>query len=288
MGEVVPENDLPGSAVPEEDLPNTAVPETDISNVNPPGQPMETPPEPGGVPQLPVSGYGPGVYDVAKSAAMATPMGQNIKQVAQPFATAGSKVLTQYAANPITKLAPDLAAMAYGVPPPYATSQAIGATQGAYNVARKLPPTAPGPVNPMMETEFGKEIARRAAAAEAETLANRSMIQKIAMSKVMQTAGSVAGPVLNTAARVAGPAGLAYNMYEAGQMAGNTQLGERLAAGQGGAAQRAFRNMNVPYGAGFNQSISQQQAQDILASKSARDIQAFGGTEALRKKALGL
>jgi hypothetical protein len=205
----------------------------------------------------------------------------------QPYGAAASKVLGQYAANPITKLAPDLAAMAYGVPPPYATSQAIGATQGAWNVARKLPPTTT-PVDPMMQTQFGQEIARRTAAAEAEQLANRSMIQKIAMSKVMQTAGSVAAPVLNTAARVAGPAGLAYNAYEAGQMARDTQLGERLAAGQGGAAQRAFRQMNVPYGAGFNQNITQQQAQNILASKSARDIQAFGGTEFLRKKALGL
>lgn len=258
--------------------------------VLPPGTLGDEIPEASGVaPQLPISGYGTGVVDVAKSAAMATPMGQNAGRVMQPYAAGASKLMGQYVNNPLTKLAPDLVAAASGVPPPFATAQVIGSTQGAYNVARKLPPTpAPGPVNPMMQTEFGQEIARRAAAAEAEQLANRSVIQKIAMSKVVQTTASVAAPVLNTAARVAGPAGLAYNMYEAGQMARDTQLGERLAAGQGRAAQQSFRNMNVPYGAGFNQTVSQKQAQDILASQSARDIQAFGGTEFLRKKALGL
>jgi hypothetical protein len=254
-------------------------------SVLPPGTLGDQIPEPSAVPQLPVTGYGPGVFDVAKSAAMATPLGQNAGRVMQPFAAGGSKLLGQYTANPITKLAPDLIAAASGVPPPFATAQAIGATQGAYNVARKLPTTAPGPVNPMMQTEFGQEIARRAAAAEAETMANRSMIQKIAMSKVMQTAGSVAAPVLNTVGRVAGPAGLAYNVYEAGQMARDTQLGERLAAGQGGAAQQAFRQRNPVYGT--NNQISADQARAILSGGSARDIQAFGGTDFLRERALG-
>jgi hypothetical protein len=216
-----------------------------------------------------------------------TQLGQNIGKVAQPFATAGQKVLTQYVNNPITKLAPDLVAAAAGVPPPYATSQAIGATQGAYNVARNLP-TGPAVATtaaaPTAQQIAGNPMLAAMAEAQTEAAVNRTMIQKLAMSKVMQAMG----PVLNTAARVAGPAGLAYNAYEAGQMARDTQLGQRLAQGQGGAAQQAFRSMNVPYGAGFNQGITQQQAQNILASKSARDIQAFGGTDFLRKKALGL
>jgi hypothetical protein len=110
------------------------------------------------------------------------------------------------------------------------------------------------------------------------------------MSKVMQTMGgaaSAAAPVLNTAARVAGPAGLAYNVYEAGQMARDTQLGPRLAQGQGQQAEQAFRQMNVPYGAGFNQTITPDQARAVLASQNSRDIQAFGGLDFLRKKALG-
>lgn len=256
-----------------------------------PGTPMATPPEPNAVPQLPVSGYGPGMMDSAKSAVMSTRLGQNAAQIVQPYATAGTKVLGQYAANPFTKLAPDLASVAAGFPPPYATSQAIGATQGAFNVAKKLP-SAPvvAPVDPLLQTQFGQEIARRTATAQAETLANRSVIQKIAMSKVMQTMGSAASaaaPVLNTAARVAGPAGMAYNVYEAGQMAKQTQLGPRLAAGQGQQAEQAFRQMNVPYGSGFTQTITADQARAALASQNPRDIQALGGMEFLRKKALG-
>jgi hypothetical protein len=174
-----------------------------------------------------------------------------------------------------------------GVPPPNATAKLIGATEGAYNVARGLP------AGPAVATATAPITAQQAAAnpmlaamqqAQTEAAVNRTMIQKIAMSKVMQTAA----PALNTAARVAGPAGLAYNAYEAGQMARQTGLGERLAQGQAQRAESAFRNMNVPYGGGFTQGISQQQAQNILASGSPRDIQAFGGTELLRKKALGI
>ena len=225
----------------------------------------------------------------------ATNVMQNVGRVTAPYRTAASKTLGAYVANPMAKLAPDLAAVSMGVPPPYATSQAIGATQGAVNVARNLPtaqPSAPptGPPTPaqVQGNPMLSEMARREAAAAsttaAEASANRSIIQKLAMNKVMQ----MAAPAVNTAARVAGPAGLAYNMYEAGQTARQTGLGERLAQGQGKRAEQAFRQMNVPYGAGFNQGITQQQAQNILASGSPRDIQAFGGTELLRKKALGL
>jgi hypothetical protein len=134
------------------------------------------------------------------------------------------------------------------------------------------------------------EMAARQAAMETESMANRTVIQKLAMSKVMQTMGSAASavaPVLNTAARVAGPAGLAYNVYEAGKMAQDAQLGERLAQGQGQLAEKAFRQANVPYSPGFNQTITPDQARAVLASQSSRDIQAFGGLDFLRKKALG-
>lgn len=260
--------------------------------------PVDTGPEMGAVPQIPVSGYGPGVSSQLAGTPMGQ-MGQNVGRVMQPYTTAAGKVLNQYAANPLTKLAPDLAAAVHGIPPPYATSQAIGATQGAYNVGRqimqgaKIPGGPPGTVStavpPVSPTQVAgnpmlAEMASRQAAAEAETLANRTIIQRLAMNKVLQTMA----PALNTAARVAGPAATAYNLYEAGQMARQTELGPRLAAGQGQRAEQAFRQMNVPYGGGFTQSITQQQAQDILSVGNPRDIQAFGGTEFLRKKALGL
>lgn len=233
---------------------------------------------PEAVPQLPITGYGAGVGDIAKQAMMSTPLGQNISKIAQPFAGTAGKVLSQYAANPMTKLAPDLVAAAHLVPPPYATSQLIGATQGAYNVAKKLP--AAVPVDPMMQTDFGRELARRAAE---ESTMNRSMMQKIAASKVMQ----MAAPALNTAARVAGPAGAAYNLYEAGQMARETELGSRLAQGQGQSAEQGFRDLNVRYGNVFQNTLTPKQAQDILASNSKRDIESFGGAAMLRRRAAG-
>lgn len=256
-----------------------------------PGMPMVPPPETSAVPQVPITAYGPGVMDAAKSAITSTQLGANASKIMQPYVTGGTRLMGQYTANPLTKLAPDLVAVASGVPPPFATAQAIGATQGAYNVARTLPP-APGPVpaDPLLNTEMGREMARRAAAAEAETLANRSMIQKIAMNKLVQNTMGVVAPVLNTAARIAGPAGLALNTYEAGQMARNTQLGERLAQGQGKSAETAFRQM-IPQtstkSGSWTDSITPDQARAALANGSARDIQALGGSEFLRKRALG-
>lgn len=280
-----PANAVGGSSEP------SMVAETAAPSIAP-GTPMSTPPEPSAAPQLPVTGYGPGIGPQLAQTQVGQ-MAVNAGKIMQPYATAASKVLGQYASNPLTKLAPDLAAMAAGVPPPIASAQALGATQGAYNVARQITQggglpkvaaaaTAPTPAqvagNPMLS-----EMAARQAAAQAEQLANRSIIQKLAMSKVMQTAA----PVLNTAGRIAGPAGMAYNMYEAGQMARDTQLGERLAQGQGQQAQQSFRQMNVPYGQGFTQTITADQARAVLASQNPRDIEAMGGMDFLRKKALG-
>jgi hypothetical protein len=92
-----------------------------------------------------------------------------------------------------------------------------------------------------------------------------------------QQAMKVVGPALKGAARVVGPAGMAYNMYEAGQMARNTELGQRLQQGQGQQAEQAFRNMNTQYG----QQLNPQEAQNVLAGGSARDIAAFGGRDRL-------
>jgi hypothetical protein len=241
---------------------------------------------PDAAPQLPLTGYGPGIG----SQLAATGMGQTAAAMAQPYARAGQNLLGQYAASPLTKLAPDLVAMSAGVPPPIATSQALQATQQAGTAAMRsrVPPpamptfqnTPPTPAqissNPMLS-----EMAARQAAMETESMANRSMMQKIAASKVIQ----MAAPVLNTAARVAGPAGAAYNLYEAGQMARDTGLGSRLAQGQGQQAEQAFRNVNTQYGDAFRNTVTAQQARDILASGSTRDITAFGGTAFLRQRA---
>jgi hypothetical protein len=257
--------------------------------------PLTAPTSVDAVPQLPLTGYGPGIG----SQLAQTGLGQTASAMAQPYTRAAQNVMGQYAASPLTKLAPDLASIAAGIPPPIATSQALQATQQAGSAAmrsRSAPPAMPtfqsaGPAptstqiagNPMLA-----EMAARQAALETESLANRTMIQKLAMSKVMQTLGQVAGavaPALNTAARVVGPVGAAMNLYEAGQMARETQLGPRLVQGQGQRAEQAFRNIGSNYGEAFRNTVSPQQARDILASGSMRDITAFGGAAFLRQRA---
>ena len=68
-------------------------------------------------------------------------------------------------------------------------------------------------------------------------------------------------------------------------MARDTELGSRLAQGQGQQAEQAFRNINTQYGDAFRNTVTAQQARDILASGSTRDITAFGGAAFLRQRA---
>lgn len=110
-----------------------------------------------------------------------------------------------------------------------------------------------------------------------------------AVPSKMAQVGRVVGPAVRGLARVAGPAGLAYDAYQAQEFARESQLGPRLAQGEGAIAPQAFRNMNVPYGQGFTNTMTPDQASAVLESGSARDIQAFGGrdrlSELIRKKA---
>jgi hypothetical protein len=104
----------------------------------------------------------------------------------------------------------------------------------------------------------------------------------------------IAGPILKGIGRVAGPAGLALNAYDASQYAQESGLGQRLAEGQGQQAQQAFRGM-------ANQNISgyqptPQEATNIMESQDQRIIKMYGGPDRLRElirakaavKALGL
>jgi hypothetical protein len=110
-----------------------------------------------------------------------------------------------------------------------------------------------------------------------------------AVPSKMAQVGKVVGPVVRGAARVLGPVGMAADVYQAQQFAEESQLGPRLAQGQGQTAPNAFRSMNVPYGQGFTNTMTPDQASAVLQSGSDRDIQAFGGrdylSELIRKKA---
>jgi hypothetical protein len=90
---------------------------------------------------------------------------------------------------------------------------------------------------------------------------------------VMGQVGRVAGPIARGALKALGPVGMGMNMYDAGQMARETELGPRLAAGQGQQAEQAFRAGPVQSYQG--PQLAPQEAQNVMASGSARDKQYF-------------
>lgn len=104
---------------------------------------------------------------------------------------------------------------------------------------------------------------------------------------LLSQVGRVVGPLARGAVKVLGPVGTAMNIYEAQEFARESELGPRLAEGQGQIAQRNFRNMNVPYGPDFNKTITATQAKTILDSGNERDIAAFGGRQQLEQQAAG-
>lgn len=79
--------------------------------------------------------------------------------------------------------------------------------------------------------------------------------------------------------RVLGVAGLAVGAYEASEYLKETGYGGRMAKGEGGRAEKAFREKNTDLS---SQALTAEQAQDILKG-SPRDIEAFGGKEKLEK-----
>ena len=96
---------------------------------------------------------------------------------------------------------------------------------------------------------------------------------------VGQQAMKVVAPFARGAMKVAGPAGMAMNVYDAGQMARETELGQRLQQGQGQQAEAAFRNLNTQYGS----AMTPQEAQTVMSSGNKRDIAAFGGEDRLKQ-----
>ena len=91
--------------------------------------------------------------------------------------------------------------------------------------------------------------------------------------------GKVIGPVARAVGKVAGPAGLALNAYDAAQYAQDSQLGQRLAQGQGRMAQQAFRQHNTTYGA----PVTPDQEAAVLQNGSPRDIDALIKRKAAQK-----
>lgn len=205
---------------------------------------------------------------------------QTAGQVIKPGVQAAGQLARSY--GNLGKLTTDVAMSAMGLPPPVASSSALEGIKGTYanvqdylNKSGQFAPKTPiNPIQVNPASPVGQAVAGGAAAEEGSTFIAR-MAQKFA-----PMAQRVA-PVLNTAGRVAGPAGLAYNAYEAANYAQQAELGKRLAGGEGQSAQTAFRNANTQYGA----PISREQAITVLQSGNQRDIDAFGGRDKLMQLA---
>jgi len=249
-------------------------------------------PQPGGAaPQFYATGPGVNVAPIKEGL-------QTARQIVKPGVQAAGQLARGY--GNLGKLTTDVAMSALGLPPPVAASKALEGIQKTYsnvqdylNKSGQFAPSStsqmataakinqaigpeglaaamkPGAAMPTVAPAIGGP-----AAAEGATFIERITAKFAPMARAV-------APVLNTASRVAGPAGLAYNAYEGAQFAREAELGPRLAQGQGAAAQGAFRNMNTQYGA----PVSRDQARAVLQSGNERDIAAFGGRDRLMQLA---
>lgn len=245
-------------------------------------------PEPGGMaPQ----GYptGPGASMPSVGGAYNT-----AKTIVGPAVQGVTNTLGTYAKNPVAALT-DLTAGHFGLPPPVASTQITPGIQESYQQVKDWlsksgqfkPTTLTGGANPVVDTLMNTPhpnatpigtptppVVGGPAAQEGAKFIGTTFAKLASMARAV-------APVLNTVGRVAGPAGLAYNAYQAADYAHQAELGQRLAMGQGQEAQHNFRNLNVPYGA----SLTRDQAQAVLQSGNPRDIAAFGGQARLQELA---
>jgi hypothetical protein len=170
------------------------------------------------------------------------------------------------------------------------TGQMYPESVPAFRQMQKAAPEIADKLSKIYQSGGGNNAVRAwLASEEAAQYMNNPAFKQAAESYVgkvpsaMQQVGKVVGPLARGAGRVLGPVGMAMNINDAQQFAEQSQLGERLAQGQGAVAPNAFRNMNVPYGQGFTNTMSPDQAQAVLESGNERDIIAFGGRDRLNE-----
>jgi hypothetical protein len=237
-----------------------------------------------------------------------------IKQTAAPMVQAGKGALGGYIKNPITA-AVDIGAVHMGLPPPYATAETAKGLYNTYGAAKASMNTAQGLASriaetPGVEASFNKIINAlpKADALRMNELINKRGAQGLkefiesapdaikAMPEAKELAGMVPtrgqqamrvlGPAMRGVAKVAGPAGLAMNAYDAAQYAEASKLGERLAGGQGQLAPAAFHNMATSQNVSGYQ-LSPTEAANLLSSGDQRTIAIYGGQERLNQIAGG-
>lgn len=242
-------------------------------------------------------------------------LARDIGGAVSPYAkSAASSIGSTYQANKILAPLVDVAGLATVGIPPVATAQGVlgAAAQGAAKGVSKVVSTSPLIESPITGRPYPESVPdfRAMQRAAPEISAKLSEIYQkgggnnavkawlsspeaapylkdprfaaAAESYIGKVPGlgaqamRVAGPIASGLARVAGPVGLGMNIYDASQAARETELGPRLAQGQGRQAQQAFRTRNQTYG-----PIAPDQAQAVLQSGSERDIAAFGGRDKL-------
>jgi hypothetical protein len=98
-------------------------------------------------------------------------------------------------------------------------------------------------------------------------------------------AGKILKPVAVAAGRVAGPAGLAMNIYEASPYLEQAQIGQNTASGQVNQMMQAAKQaqLNRPTPA----PLTPQEATNLLQSGDQRTIDIYGGAAALQQIATG-
>ena len=236
----------------------------------------------------------------------ATGIGELAKDVGKavvPVATNAVKAaITGYARNPLGAVA-DVALMGTGLPPAYGAVKSIqggydafkAAKQVATNLGEMFSQYAPGSadeavkwVNALKPEDTVKfyEAAQKDGldktlknfkapdylSKEATTALNAT---KDAIPTTFSKIGRVLGPIARTLGKVAGPAGLAMNVYDAAEFAREADLGGRLARGEAKLAPKAYTGL-------LNQNVSgytptAQEARNILDSNDDRTINIYGG-----------
>lgn len=250
----------------------------------------------------------------AGMAATVPSMNTIYQQGIKPFGSAVPGALGAYVREPV-KAAVDVGAMLLGSPvPPVGAIEAGKSVKNAFEAGRqvvsniseamsRLPPGTEDIARPFVQELTGRQLATFT------DLVNRQGLEQAfrnfdptgmspaaqqsfratsqAFPSTMTRVSRAVVPALGAVARVAGPAGMAYDVYQAGELARETQLGPRLASGQGQRAEQAYRGgLGMTY---QGPALSPEQAQAVMQSGSARDIQYFGGqdqlTQLMRRRA---
>lgn len=213
-----------------------------------------------GIPPIAASQGAMGAYDKFK----AVEAGKNI----------GSQILSQGA--PATTPVQGLPTTA--TKGPYMDMlRAAGPEVGA-EISRAYGAQTGGAGNNAVRSWLNSTAGQQAMAANPE-LAQRAAQYLEAVPSYAQQAGRIAGPVLRGAARVAGPVGMAANLYEAAPYL--EQAGPELSSGraQGRIAQAQQQMLNQPTPA----PLSPIEASNLLSSNDERTINIYGGRQRLEE-----